>query len=95
VDLVLLVWRQQLAAPSLQMDDSIYDFGASSLTVMVVQSRLNEWFQGTADVTELAEAQTPFEWARAYAALNVKNERLDEGLLRERVSGHVGQRSET
>jgi amino acid adenylation domain-containing protein len=92
-ELILDTWRRQLDAPSLQMDDSIYDFGASSLTVMVVQSRLNEWFHRAVDSTELAEAQTPLEWARVYAAPDLKSGQADEESPRERAGDQEGERA--
>ena len=53
-------------APSLKEDDSIYDYGASSLTVIAVQSELNELFHCAVDPVELAEATTPLDWAAVY-----------------------------
>ena len=63
---VLDTWRRQLQAPSLPVDASIYDYGASSLTVMVVQSNLNQRFLCAITPSELAKAQTPLEWADIY-----------------------------
>lgn len=63
---VLDEWRRQLQTPSLGADDSIYDFGASSLTVMVVQSKLNERFRCAVGFVDLAQAHTPRQWSQIY-----------------------------
>jgi len=62
----LRVWREQLRAPSLQPDDSLYDHGASSLTVIVVQAELDGLLSCAVDPVELAAAQTPREWGALY-----------------------------
>jgi amino acid adenylation domain-containing protein len=75
---VLEVWRQQLQAPTLQVDASVYDHGASSLTVMVVQSELNERLTCLVDPLELARAQTPLDWTGIYEkALYAGARRID------------------
>ncbi|WNG32874.1 non-ribosomal peptide synthetase [Archangium violaceum] len=63
---VLDVWRRQLGAPALREDTSVYDHGASSLTLMVVQSELNQRLRCSVEPTSLAMAQTPREWADIY-----------------------------
>ncbi|WP_338871362.1 non-ribosomal peptide synthetase [Myxococcus stipitatus] len=63
---VLDVWRQRLGAPGLQATASVFDHGASSLTVMVVQSELNARLKCLVDPALLARAHTPLEWADVY-----------------------------
>jgi amino acid adenylation domain-containing protein len=66
----LETWRRHLSRPSLGETESIYDYGASSLTVIVVQSELNGKFGRAADPMELVRAQTPREWADIYEKEN-------------------------
>jgi acyl carrier protein len=68
LQIILNVWKEQLGVASLQEDDSIYDYGASSLTIIVVQSKLNERFLCAIDPVELVNAQTPLEWTKIYEA---------------------------
>lgn len=68
LQIILNVWKEQLGVAFLQADDSLYDYGASSITTIVVQSKLNERFLCAIDPLELLKAQTPLEWAKIYEA---------------------------
>jgi amino acid adenylation domain-containing protein len=63
---VLNLWREALGTSSLPAEGSVYDYGASSLTVILVLSKLNSRYACAVSPDELAEATTPLEWARAY-----------------------------
>lgn len=68
-EVVLSVWRQRLQAPDLKENDSIYDYGASSITTMVVHNELSCHFACTVDAKELVNASTPREWGDIYENL--------------------------
>jgi amino acid adenylation domain-containing protein len=65
-EVVLETWRRHLGTRAVQADASIYDHGASSLTVMIVQSELDACFRCSIDPVELMQAQTPQQWTEAY-----------------------------
>lgn len=66
LNIVLNKWREQVDLISLKKGDSINDYGVSSLTTMIVQSRLNEHFGCEVDPIELSYAKTPSDWANIY-----------------------------
>jgi amino acid adenylation domain-containing protein len=64
--IVLSVWREKLGAPQLGGGDCVCDYGASSLTSIIVQNELDRRFNLTVDPLELARADTPKAWAAIY-----------------------------
>lgn len=67
LELVLRVWRERLPAPELNEYESVFEYGASSLTLSAVHSELNRHFSCFVSPADLLGAKTPMEWACVYA----------------------------
>ncbi|PBK50023.1 coronamic acid synthetase CmaA [Pseudomonas syringae pv. actinidiae] len=64
---VLEIWSGILGTRNLQLEHSIYGYGASSLSVVMAHSRINEILGRTTPFDEVARLSTFQEWVQYYA----------------------------